>query len=304
MKGVDLSIFQFNWNTTLSIVFLDADGTIWARFQPREQTSASVEGLIRTMERVLQAHAKGDREPFKAKRGDPLPWPTAETMPDLIARMKGFSAPKNCIHCHHVWAGYIRSLVGEGKTLDATTVYNYPAPPSLGFTMDASDGTKIRSVAPGSAAEKAGLEAGDTIERAAGQPIFSIADLDWVLHRAPESGELVLETARGRKVVPLAQGWRRGGRRGLFGVFGLGMTLQAVEGESLSLRVTKVQDQGSAKEAGFRVGDVIVAVEGKSDPLAVDELQALVWTKYPRGSKLKFAVLRGGERLELVFEVK
>lgn len=319
MKGLDLSLFQFNWNVMLYAVFLNADGTIYARYGSPDPRALSTAAFRRTMERVLEAHAKEDRSAFRGKRGNPLPWATPEAMPVLAARFKDAAPPpKSCIHCHHVWVGLIGSTVAEGKTMPAPFIWPYPRPESLGITLDLEDPTRVRSVAEGGAAAKAGVKADDAIERAGGQALLTAQDLEWVLHHAPDQGRLDLELRRGGGAVALtlelAEGWRRVARRNLFGVVGLGMRLQGLtagerakaglaEGR-LALRATNVGRQGPAWAAGFRENDVIVAVEGRTDAWEDDQLVAFVRMNYTRGAKVGFGVLRDGGRVEIPFEIR
>lgn len=315
MKGMDLSLFQFDWNTTFAAFFLHPDGTIYARYQPRGEGGFSTEGLARTMERVLEAHAQGKRESFRDKRGRALAWKTPEDMPAL-ERFRNESAPKNCIHCHHTWTGYVRSTLQNGKTLDAETIWKYPMPDAVGLSIDPAEGTRVRASA--GAAERAGVKADDRIVEAAGQPIYSIADFEWVLHRAPTSGEIPLRIRRGDETkeltLALAEGWRRGGRKQIMPVLGFGMRLEplddgarktaGIEPGRLALRVTKVQKNGAARQEGLRDGDVLVSVADSDRPMAEDEFVALLRMKYRLGDKVKLGLVRGGERTEIDFVVR
>ena len=66
----------------------------------------------------------------------------------------------------------------------------------------------------GSVAEQAGFRAGDELRSLAGQPLLSIADVQWVLRSAAEPSELKAEILRsGSRMtlnLPLVPGWRRG----------------------------------------------------------------------------------------------
>ena len=64
-------------------------------------------------------------------------------------------------------------------------LFPYPDPAVLGLKMDPKAMATVERVTPGSLAERAGLRAGDEIVTLAGQPLLSIADLQWVLHNAP-----------------------------------------------------------------------------------------------------------------------
>ena len=58
MKGVDLTLFQFDHDLNWAAMFINADGTVYARYgtQSAEGPDAynSIEGLRNTMERVLE----------------------------------------------------------------------------------------------------------------------------------------------------------------------------------------------------------------------------------------------------------
>ena len=318
MKGVDVSLFQFDWNVMITAIFMSADGMIYARYGSPDPRALSTAGFKKTMERVLEAHAKPDREALKAKRGAPLKWTTPESMPPLAERFKDSAPPKNCIHCHHVWVGLIRGIQQDGKTLPASIIWRYPKPEALGLTIDLDDGAKVTAVADGSLAAKAGVKTGDAVVRVGGQPVYSISDVEWALHNAPDRGDLAMEVKRGTESVSmtltLGDGWRRVARRGVFGVVGLGMKLDplpvkaraaaGIEEGKLAIAVSNVQKAGPARDAGFRNGDVVVSIEGKSAAMGEDELVALVRMNFPIGSKGKMEILREGVKSELTYEVK
>lgn len=66
---------------------------------------------------------------------------------------------------------------------------------------------------PDSPAQKAGLRAGDRILRLSGQPIISIADVEWILYAAGKETKLEAELGReGERVrasMILPRGWKR-----------------------------------------------------------------------------------------------
>lgn len=60
--------------------------------------------------------------------------------------------------------------------------------PGKDLVMDPYTRGTIKDVTPGSAAEIAGLCAGDELTSMGGQPLISIADIQWVLHQFPTDG--------------------------------------------------------------------------------------------------------------------
>ena len=55
---------------------------------------------------------------------------------------------------------------------------------------------------------------------------------------------------------------------------------------------------------GVRVGDVIVAVDGRTEPQHESELLAYGVQKKAPGDKLTLTVLRGGEKTDITFALK
>ena len=90
-----------------------------------------------------------------------------------------------------------------------------------------------------------------------------------------------------------------------------GMRLEAVEGErpagvpasGMALKATHIGQYGphaAAKNAGFRVGDIIVSFDGKTDFTRETDLLAYsLRTKRP-GDKIPITIVRGGKNLELM----
>ena len=87
-------------------------------------------------------------------------------------------------------------------------------PDVLGLHFSPKHRAKISKVDPGSAAEKDSFRRADEILTLNGQPMISIADVQWVLHRAPENATLPATVNRhGEEVnltLTLKPGWRKG----------------------------------------------------------------------------------------------
>ena len=70
----------------------------------------------------------------------------------------------------------------------------------------------------------------------------------------------------------------------------------------MALRARHVGEYGAhaaAKNAGFRKGDILVEVDGKSDLLTESQLMARLANAKRRGERVAVVVLRGGERIAL-----
>jgi S1-C subfamily serine protease len=186
----------------------------------------------------------------------------------------------------------------------------------------------VKSVVDGSAAEKGGFKAGDSIVKLQGQPILSVADVQWVLHNAKTPCTIDAVIERGGKPakasIALADGWRRnedftwrvqiwGMRHKLLGV----SPLEAVSAEDrqklglpadgLALRVNKfppdfVKDKNKMGAVVFQKDDVIVEVDGKKTLSGESALIAHVFQKKP-GEAADFVVLRGGKPVKVTLTI-
>jgi S1-C subfamily serine protease len=214
------------------------------------------------------------------------------------------------------------------KPIPDPVLYPWPLPDVFGLSLDPRKRATVARVEKGSTAERSGFRVGDELVSLEGQPLISVADVQWVLHGAGEEGSLSARVRRGEKeeglTIPLERGWRKrteiGWRATTWELRRMslgGLVLEelpageragaGLAGNALALRVKHVGEYGThavAKKAGVKKGDVIVAVDGKSDRLSESDLIAYgVQTRKP-GDALALTVLRKGERKELSFTLQ
>ena len=232
---------------------------------------------------------------------------------------------QSCIHCHQVGEALRLVARSSDKPISDQVLYPYPNPKILGLILDPKEKAKVQKVAADSSADQDGFRAGDEITTLAGQPMLSIADVQWVLHHAGETGELNAKVVRDGQskslTLTLAKGWRQQGdiswratswdlRRITLG----GMRLETLPedqrrelnlpADQLALRakwVGQYNEHAVAKKAGFLKVDIVLAIDGDRSPITESRLIAkFVQTKRP-GDKITMTVLRGQQRLELSF---
>ncbi|HSH95651.1 MAG TPA: Trx7/PDZ domain-containing (seleno)protein, partial [Roseimicrobium sp.] len=221
MKGVDLSQFEYDFDLNWAAMFINADGTVYGRYgtQSAQGPDAynSVESLQKAMLRALDLHRAypANAPQLAAKHPSKKPYATALDMPglDRKERLRGQTERGNCIHCHNIHDAEQRQWLTEGK-MSEDKLWRYPLPDNTGISIDPKDGTRIATVLSGTPAEKAGLKTGDVVKQVNGQPVISIADMQWVLHGLANSGDKVAFTvARGKDPVnatlELAKDWKR-----------------------------------------------------------------------------------------------
>lgn len=336
-NGLDLATFQFDTDQSFAVFLLRPDGTVYGRYGTRSDRTAwaddvSIEGLAAALEGALALHAAWPRDQaaLEGKRGPAPRFASPEQFPTLRERYRpalpteGQVVPA-CIHCHQIGDAERAEHLAQGA-LPEEVLFPHPHPKALGLVLDPTQRARVRSVAPGSPAAAAGLRAGDEIAALAGQPLLSIADVQWVLHGVPAAGGTV-EARVERDGKPLmlrlrlAEGWRRADdlswrastwqlRRHAFG----GLKLDAVPPDDPALAdlpaarrrgVLRVAHVGQyaphdrAKQAGFQKGDLLLALDGRTD--LGRETDALVFALDPsrRGRTVEAQVRRGGKPLTL-----
>jgi S1-C subfamily serine protease len=209
-----------------------------------------------------------------------------------------------------------------------TILFPYPHPKSLGLILDPKQKATVLRVIEDSPASKAGFRKGDVILTLAGQPLLSIADVQWVLQQtAPSGAKVAAVVQRGERKVDvtlaLEKGWRRlddiswrssswGLRRMATG----GLLLESLSAADrkkadlsetgMALRVKHVGQFGphaAAKQAGFRQGDILVSFDGE-ELMREQDVFAHAVTRRKPGDRVKVALMRDGKKVTLTLPMQ
>lgn len=334
-NGLDLSLFQYDYDQSFAAFVLNADGTIYGRFGTRSHRTnwvgdVSVQGLAKALQAGLELHANypTNKAALAGKRGPAPEFPTPEKFPTLAKKYGptlnyAGNVVQSCIHCHQVGDAQKELYRSRKGPIPETVLFPYPHPKAQGLVLDPKERAMVSEVEPGSAADKAGFLTGDIILSLAGQPLISTADVQWVLHRTPpEGGTIRAEVLRGGAkevlTLTLVPGWRRRDdiswrssswtlRRMTTGGLVLEEVPQdertaGVPAQGMALRVKHVGQYGphaAARNAGFRAGDIIVSFDGKTDLLRETDLLAYAANHNPSGTQVDVVAIRGGKRVSL-----
>lgn len=231
---------------------------------------------------------------------------------------------QSCIHCHQIGDARRTYYRSRGEPIPETVLYPFPHPKSLGLILDPKERARVTSVTEKTPAAQAGFLAGDDIVTLAGQPLLSMADVQWVLQTTPpQGGSIPAEVLRDGKTVrvtlKLEPGWRRaddiGWRASSWGLRRMsagGLKLDPVDAEgrkrldlaadAMALRVEHVGQYGphaTAKGAGFRVGDIITSFDGQTNLLRESDLLAYGVTTKKAGDTVAVRVIRDGKPVTL-----
>ena len=339
---MDLKLFQFDYDMSFAVTFLNADRTVYGRYGTRNgneedaDSEISMEGFAAAMEGALQLHEAypGNREQLAGKQPvQNVKYPVPEKMPTMgkyksVIDYEGKVAG-SCIHCHQVNDELRREVRDAGKLLGMRMLSPWPMPSVLGFSIDPKTRATVKEVTNGAAAASAGLQVGDTILAANNQHILSAADLQWVLHRMGDDGKLALEITRSGEsktiaITPQPQ-WRRSSdigwrvstwdlRRMALG----GMYLERVPDDErnaaglppagkMALRAKHVGQYGDhafAKKAGIKKGDIIVDFNGDTSDLTESALLKQIVSTLKKREKVKVVYRRDGDRKNASFRLQ
>ncbi len=340
-NGLDLSLFQFDTDQSFTAFLLNADGTIYGRFGTRSHRTdwvgdVSLAGMSRALEGALDLHQNypASKASLAAKRGPQPEFTAPELFPGLKEKFTSTlnyegNVAQSCIHCHQIGDAQRDLLRSKNEAMPEQVLFPYPHPKVIGLVLDPKERASVLEVVADSQAAKSGFKAGDRIETLAGQPLLSLADVQWVLHHAAAEGATIPATVqRGGKSMSLdlklAAGWRRldniawrssswGLRRmATGGFFSEAMTAEdrkaaGVPQTGMALKIKHVGQYAphdAAKQAGLVNGDVVVGFDGQSDLVRESDLLAYGVTKHFPGDKIKVNILRNGKPMELTVTIR
>ncbi|WLD12593.1 Trx7/PDZ domain-containing (seleno)protein [Planctellipticum variicoloris] len=340
-NGLDLSLFQYDTDQSFAVFMLNADRTIYGRFGTRSHRTewfgdVSLKGLAQALQGALKIHADSpnNKDALAGKIGPAPEFPSPEKYPVLKEKYGpelnySGNVVQSCIHCHQIGDAqreYYRALK---QPMPEKVLFPYPHPKSVGLILDPDQKATVKEVTPDSPASAAGFRAGDVIQRLAGQPLLSIADVQWVLQQVdPQGGSINADVLREGQpatvALKLEAGWRRAGdiswRASSWGLRRMatgGIVLESMtaderseagaSGEGMALRVKHVGQFGAhaaAKQAGVQKGDVVIEFDGRADLLTEADVLRHAVTARVVGDRVPVTVLRDSKKVKLTLPMQ
>ena len=328
MNGVDLRQFQFDFDMSFAVIFMNPDGTIYGRYGTRNskpdgaENHISLQGLREALHGALALHSKypENAASLAAKKGSPPRFDRPELYPKLNEYKAEITyenqVARSCIHCHQVHAAQRLVFRRAKQNIPDEKLYLYPMPQSVGLTLDPKKRATVFKVEASSAAEQAGLQSRDEILFAGGQPLLSMADFQWVLHQAPAKGAKIdLQIRRAGQTIDLdlslGDGWRKKAdftwrtstwdlRRLVLG----GMVLVPGDHRGLGLVVKhagKYGEHATARRAGIRPDDQLISIGEKSERSSEGEVIAHLLNAAKSGDRIQVKALRNGAEREFSY---
>jgi membrane-associated protease RseP (regulator of RpoE activity) len=333
-NAIDLARFQFDYDLSFSTLFFNADGTVYGRYgswvHQADPDAKETIGYRRALEGALAIH-RGYPEngvTLAGKQGAPTPFRTPVEIPALAEKYGrelnwNGQVVQSCVHCHQVGEAFRTYYREKGDKVPLERIYPLPAAETVGLSLAPDKAATVAAVLEKTFAADAGFRVGDEFVTFGGQPLISIADFSWVLHRAPAAGKLTAVVKRGGQDVALTltlpEGWRlkteisrRVGTWSMRAMALGGLTLVDLEDaarkergigmEGLALFVKgmgQFNKHATAKKAGFLKDDVLVTVNGFSARATEGAMIGRLLQTTKLGETVDVTVLRGGERVAL-----
>ncbi len=304
IDGLDLSLFEFDYDLTMMIFFMDAQENMYARYGGRDAKSAdarqSLDGLRYTMQSVLAMHQIKEKE-FVPRTKEAL----------KSARGGG----GGCMHCHHVRERLNDELKRQGKwTRDM--FYRYPLPENVGIELDVQRSNIVKRVEEKSPAHASGLKSGDLVKRLNGMPIHSFGDAQFALDHAPSIGVIDIAWRRGDQLLhgklALTAGWRKSEVLWRPAVQWFiptarisGTDLDTDERKALGFTDKQLAFRQrdaiakQARDAGILPGDIIFGVDDRKLDMDVNGFQHYIQRNYFAGDRVIVNLLRDGKRMDI-----
>lgn len=303
----DINLFEFDYDLTLMVFFLNSNEEIYGRYGGRDAEDAesrqSLAGLRYSMQAALETHKVKARPEVERKK------------PLLVRSLPSAGNHRGCIHCHNVKEIQNDELKRLGQW-SREKLWRYPMPENVGLTLEVDRGNIVKSVERDSFAGQAGMKAGDTIDRLAGLRIRSFADAQTALDQAPAKGKLAVEWLRNGErhsaSLTLTDGWRRSDiswrpsmQRYLAAPRLYGRDLSLDERKMLELKPKQLafahRDRvlTQAKNAGIKAGDVILGFDGRALQMTAYDFQTWVRENHILGDRVKINVIRNGKRIDI-----
>jgi predicted metalloprotease with PDZ domain len=311
IAGLNLRVFEFDYDLTWFVFFLNADETVYGRYGGRDAQSAegrlSLNGLHYAMTHALESHKN--------------PPPKRPTDPPV--RAEDYPAAKKhrgCIHCHNV-SEFRRANAQAAGTWSRSDLWVYPLPENIGLTFEIDHGNQVKSVRPGSPADQAGLKPGDIVKLLNGISIASLADASQALHQAPAKGEISITWMRQERKyttqLKLTEGWRKTDLTWRPSLIDLlpnppfrGQDLSADDKKQLGLPLTRAAFRqadtvhSSLEAIGLRPHDIVIGFDGQAITGTKNDLLAYLRNNYLVGDSVTVNVIRGNQLLELRLVLK
>ncbi|QDV62351.1 Trx7/PDZ domain-containing (seleno)protein [Crateriforma conspicua] len=329
-NGLDLNVFQYDTDQSFAVFMINADKTVYGRFGTRSHRTewlgdVSLEGMAAALREGLKLHDAypANRDALAGKSGQPLEFESPEKYPTLRKHPDRLDyegeVANSCIHCHQIGEARRDFYWQSDRPIPEELLHPFPHPKSIGLILDPRYPARIKQLVDDSVAKSVGFQVGDDVTAMNGQPIVSMADVQWALNQVPgDGGSIDFQVRRGEREVELSlalpKAWRRWDdpawrisswmmRR----IAGGGMRLIPEDDAATSdgtkpmaFRVAnagKHGAHGAAHRAGVKVGDILIEYDGRNDFRREADIFNHVNDNHRPGDRVTLKLVRNGRTI-------
>lgn len=314
MSGVNIAHYDRDWHNSLYYFIVNANEDIYLRYGGRDEAAADtyldLDSLELALELGLSEHEKyltGDRPSDEmAPRFEPK---------DISLLDEHVIRKNRCTECHLIadYSMQEKSLAGLLEPI--SDLYRSPDIRNLGLHLDVPKGLLLKQTT-GFAVE-AGVLAGDTVVSLNGNAVLTFGDLQYRLDKVSRyASEIRLGVERDgklfEKTVKLPKEWWKTDMEFrhwtvepqlFFESRGLSeeeKTARNLPKDGFAAEVTGIDIEAVLNGSHtLEIGDVIVAVDGKTGNPLTSDLAAYIKLFHAANSTLKLSILRGGDPQEV-----
>jgi serine protease Do len=152
-NALDLDQFQFDFDLTFAVFFMNEDGTIYGRYGTRSsmeeaEHDISLEGLAKAMEGALALHARYplNKASLAGKRQNLLEVSRPEELPGLAKYKPAIdyqgATAQSCMHCHQIRDAQRRQVRESRTPLPDELLYPFRCRASWGWRSTCASGPR------------------------------------------------------------------------------------------------------------------------------------------------------------------
>jgi serine protease Do len=314
MAGIDIGLFDYDRHNAIYFFILNADEQIYLRYGGRDAEDAMTYMNLQSLELALRAGLDRD-ELYKqgklAKRPRPAPF-----YPEQIALLKQNEIARGrCVECHLIGDYLAQEAELAGKLNRPRMLYPSPDLKKIGIHLDVPEGLVIEKVE--GAAEKAGMQAGDSIAAIDGVDVLTFGDLQYRFGKADRTArriKLTVDRVGKRKDLSVAlpvEWWVTDTGYRYWSVEPMVyFTVRPLTGEQkrminlpvngLASEVVEVDPLAeSFKLHTLKAGDVITAVDGIRESRLAQDVELYIKLTMKAGDSATLDLLRNGEPMRM-----
>ena len=147
-NALDLTLFQFDYDLSFAVFFMNADKTIYGRYGSRSERKdatkdISIESFREALAAALDLHKRfpADKASLAGKQPRPTQFKTPDDFPSLTGKYKPTldyegNVVQSCIHCHQVRDAERLYFRDQRKPIPDEVLYPYPMPDAVGLALD------------------------------------------------------------------------------------------------------------------------------------------------------------------------